>query len=136
MQALCYPARAVRRMESTMAEPFKHISARKKDGIIRIDFVERNILDELNIHQIGVELAKAIESQSNPKVVVVFGNVEHMSSAAYGTLMKFQERIKVCTGQLRLCEMKPRLYEGFVITKLNRLFTIVEDYQAAVDSFK
>jgi hypothetical protein len=61
MQALCYPARAVRRMESTMAEPFKHISAGNEDGIIRIDFVERNILDELNIHQIGVELAKAID---------------------------------------------------------------------------
>ena len=119
-----------------MASPSSHISVRKVDGVMRIDFVDRNILDELNIHQIGEELLKSVESESKPKVVVVFGNVEHMSSAAYGTLMKFQERVKVRDGTLRLCEMKPRLYEGFVITKLNRLFAIHDTFDAAVESLR
>lgn len=119
-----------------MAAPSSHISVRKNDGIIRIDFVDRNILDELNIHQIGEELLKSVESESKPKVVVVFGNVEHLSSAAFGTLMKFLERVKIRDGQLRLCAMRPRVYEGFTITKLNRLFSIHEDYEAAVESFK
>ena len=118
-----------------MAAPSSHISVRKIDGVMRIDFVDRNILDELNIHQIGEELLKSVESEAKPKVVVVFANVEHMSSAAYGTLMKFQERVKVRDGKLRLCEMKPRVYEGFTITKLNRLFSIHADFEAAVESF-
>lgn len=119
-----------------MPAPSSHISIRKHDGVLRIDFVDRNILDELNIHQIGEELLKSVESELKPKVVVVFGNVEHLSSAAFGTLMKFLERIKIRDGQLRLCAMKPRVLEGFTITKLNRLFTIVDDYDAAVASFK
>jgi len=119
-----------------MASPSSHISVRKVDGVMRIDFVDRNILDELNIHQIGEELLKSVESESKPRVVIVFRNVEHMSSAAYGTLMKFQERVKIRDGTLRLCEMKPRLLEGFVITKLNRLFTIHDTFAAAVESLR
>ena len=57
-----------------------HISVRKTDNLIRIDFIDRNILDELNIHQIGEEILKAVESEFRPKVVIVFKNVEHMSS--------------------------------------------------------
>ena len=37
-----------------MASPSSHISVRKVDGVMRIDFVDRNILDELNIHQIEI----------------------------------------------------------------------------------
>jgi anti-anti-sigma factor len=122
--------------ERVMATPSSHISLRKVDGIIRIDFVDRNILDELNIHQIGEELLKSVETEQKPKVVVVFGNVEHLSSAAYGTFMKFLDRIKVRDGQLRLCAMKPRVYEGFNLTKLHRLFSIHDDFEAAVASFK
>ena len=54
-----------------MAAPSSHISVRKIDGVMRIDFVDRNILDELNIHQIGEELLKSVESETKPKVVVV-----------------------------------------------------------------
>jgi len=119
-----------------MPAPSSHISIRRIDGIIRIDFVDRNILDELNIHQIGEELLSCVESEMRPKVVIVFENVEHLSSAAFGTLMKFLERVKVRDGHLRLCAMKPRVFEGFTIAMLNRLFSIHADFAAAVESFK
>lgn len=129
----------VRSSESAPLEflmpPSSHISVRKNDTLIRIDFIDRNILDELNIHQIGEELIKAIESEFRPKVVIVFSNVEHMSSAAFGTLMKVSERIKGRDGQLRLCEIQPRIHEAFVMLKLNRLFAISDTYATAVASF-
>ena len=118
-----------------MTAPSTHISTRKTDGVTRIDFVDRNILDELNIHQIGEELLSVVEAEHGPKVVVVFKNVEHMSSAAFGTLLKLSERIKVRNGQLRLCQINPRIYEAFVITKLTRLFTIHDTYELAAKSF-
>ena len=124
----------VLKSKRAMAKPSSHISVRKIDGVTRIDFLDRNILDELNIHQIGEELLKSVESEFRPKVIVVFTNVEHMSSAAYGTFMKFNERVKSRDGQLRLCELKPRVYEGFVITKLNRIFSIHESWAAALDT--
>ena len=70
-----------------MAASASHISVRKIDGVMRVDFVDRNILDEVNIHQIGIELMKAVEAEFRPKLVLVFRNVEHLSSAAFGTLL-------------------------------------------------
>ena len=105
-----------------------HISVRKTDNLIRIDFIDRNILDELNIHQIGEEMLKVIETEFRPKVVIVFKNVEHMSSAAFGT------RIKARDGQLRLCQIQPRIHEAFVMTKLNRIFSISDTYETAIAS--
>ncbi len=112
-----------------------HISVRKNDQCMRIDFIDRNILDELNIHQIGEDMLKAVDAEHRPKVVIVFKNVEHMSSAAFGTLMKVSERIKNRDGQLRLCEIQPRIHEAFVMTKLNRIFVISDTYATAVASF-
>jgi anti-sigma B factor antagonist len=132
--ALCYGARTgISQQEHSMAS--SHISVRKTDNLIRIDFIDRNILDELNIHQIGEEILKVVESEFRPKVVVVFKNVEHMSSAAFGTLMKVNERVKARDGQLRLCQITPRIHEAFVMTKLNRIFSISDTYETAVASF-
>lgn len=117
-----------------MASPSAHISVRKHDGVIRIDFVDRNILDELNIHQIGEELLKEVEAEFRPKVVIVFRNVEHMSSAAFGTLMKVRERVNHRDGQLRLAQIQPRILEAMMMMKLNRLFSIHDSYESAVGS--
>jgi len=115
MQALCYPARVLRRMESTMAELFRHISVGEKDGIIRIDFVKRNSLDQRNIDEIAQELSKSVESATNPRVELSFALVDRMSSAAFGELMKFQVRIKRRGGRLRLLNLNSTLLQGFRI---------------------
>lgn len=117
-----------------MAAPSSHISVRKHDGITRIDFVDRNILDELNIHQIGEELLREVEGEFRPKIVIVFRNVEHMSSAAFGTLMKVRDRVNHRDGQLRLAEIQPRILEAMMMMKLNRLFSIHDSYDAAAQS--
>jgi anti-sigma B factor antagonist len=117
-----------------MAASSSHISIRKIDGISRIDFVDRNILDEVNIQQISVELMKVIESEFRPKMVVVFNNVDHLSSAAFGVFVALKNRMDSRDGQLRLCEIKPRIREAFAITKLDRIFSIHDSFDAAVKS--
>lgn len=111
-----------------------HISVRKTDGVIRVDFVDRNILDELNIHQINVELLKVVEAEFRPKIVIVFQNVEHLSSAAFGVLVGLKNRMDSRDGQLRLCEIKPKIREAFAITKLDRILPIHDTFDAAVKS--
>jgi anti-sigma B factor antagonist len=131
---VCYRSLSrLRRREHWMAG--SHISVRKTDNLIRIDFIDRNILDEQNIHQIGEEILKIVESESRPRVVIVFKNVEHMSSAAFGTLMKVNERVKAREGQLRLCHITPRIHEAFVMTRLNRIFSIHDTFETAAASF-
>ena len=118
-----------------MSSTTTHIRVQDQDGIKRIEFVERNILDEANIQQIGEEIGRVVDSQDQPKVLISFTNVDHLSSAALGTLITINNKIRSRDGQLRLAEIDPQIYEVFVITKLNKLFQIFDTSEQALASF-
>ncbi len=106
------------------------------DDVTRIEFVDRNILEEANIQQIGEEIATIVDRQANPKILLSFENVEHLSSAALGTLITVNTKVKQKGGQLRLSNIDKQIYEVFVITKLNKLFQIHDNNEKALASFK
>ncbi len=118
-----------------MTSSTSHIRIQDLNGVKRIEFVERNILDEANIQQIGEEIGRVVDSQDKPKVLISFTNVDHLSSAALGTLITINNQIRGREGQLRLAEIDPQIYEVFVITKLNKLFEIFDTAEKALASF-
>ena len=118
-----------------MTSAASRLRVKDEDGITRIEFVDRNILDEANIQQIGDEISRLIDSQTQPKVLISFENVDHLSSAALGTLITINNKIRTKDGQLRLANIDPQIYEVFVITKLNKLFQIHESAEQALASF-
>jgi len=103
--------------------------------VTQVEFVDRNILDEANIQLIGEEIGGLIEAEPKPKLLISFSNVDHLSSAALGTLITINNKIKSRGGQLRLADIDPQIYEVFVITRLNRLFEIHETGEGALKSF-
>lgn len=105
-------------------------------GVTRVQFLDRNILDEGTIQHIGEQLGKLVEMREGVKLLLNFDRVEHLSSAALGTLITLNNQIRQKRGQLRLANIDPQIYEVFVITKLNRIFEIHEDIQKAVASFR
>ena len=108
----------------------------QEGDVTMISFVDRNILEEANIQQIGDEISQLIDQQDDPKLLISFEHVEHLSSAALGTLITINNKVRQKGGQLRLSNIDPQIYEVFVITKLNKLFQIHSDNQAALASFK
>ena len=89
-----------------------------------VSFIENKILDEANISEIGQGLITLIEARQRPKILLDFKNVDHLSSAALGMLINVNQKVKNQSGELRLVNIKPQIYEVFVITKLNKLFKI------------
>lgn len=118
-----------------MTSTASRLRVTEEDGVTRIEFIDRNILDEASIQQIGEEITKLIDAQTNPKVLISFSNVDHLSSAALGTLITINNKIRSKDGQLRLANIDPQIYEIFVITKLNKLFQIHETADEALASF-
>ena len=106
-----------------------------QDGITTVHFIDRNILDEANIKQIGDEISEVIDAQVQPKILISFENVDHLSSAALGTLITINNLVTKKDGQLRLTDIQPQIYEVFVITKLNKLFKIHESVNDGIASF-
>jgi anti-sigma B factor antagonist len=118
-----------------MTSAASRLRVQDREGITCIEFVDRNILDEANIQQIGDEIGALVDSHPNPRVLISFGNVDHLSSAALGTLITINNRIRNKGGQLRLANIDPQIYEVFVITKLNKLFQIHDSDEEALGSF-
>ncbi len=105
------------------------------NGVMRVEFVDRDILDEAAIRQINTELIKRVEAAAAPCMLISFRGVEHLSSAALGTLITINSLSKKRGGQLRLSDIKPSIMEVFTITKLNKLFHISDTTEKALEGF-
>jgi anti-sigma B factor antagonist len=123
-------------METPMASRDARMTVQQDGEIVKINLLDRNILEEAAIQQIGEEISSLIEQSANPKILISFSSVEHLSSAALGTLITINNKVRQKAGQLRLSNIDPQIYEVFVITRLNKLFQIFDDVDQAVDSFK
>jgi len=117
-----------------MASETSRLRIKKVGDVSQIEFIDRNILDEANIQHIGEEIASIIEASQKPKLLISFANVDHLSSAALGTLITINNKVRSAGGQLRLADIDPQIYEVFVITKLNKLFQIHETTAEALKS--
>jgi anti-sigma B factor antagonist len=118
-----------------VASETSRLRTRRIGDVVQVEFIDRNILDEANIQAIGEEISSIIDAQPKPKLLVSFTNVDHLSSAALGTMITINNRIRNAGGQLRLADIDPQIYEVFVITKLNKLFEIHETSADALKSF-
>jgi anti-sigma B factor antagonist len=100
-----------------------------------VNFTDRKILDEQNIQLIGEQLFGLVDESGRKKILLNFGNVEYLSSAALGKLITLNKKLQAVGGRLILCNIDPQIYEVFEITKLNKLFNIHKEEQAALQAF-
>ena len=101
-----------------------------------VELTDRRILDEISIGEIGEQLNAMAAQSPHPKMVLDFTNVAHMSSSALGMLITLHKRVRERSGELRLCNIQPAIFEVFVITRLNEIFTICQTRNEALESLK
>jgi anti-sigma B factor antagonist len=121
--------------EAAMADTTPPVAVQNQKDISVVQFTNNRILDEANIADIGNTLKVLIEEREHPKLLLDFSTVDHLSSAALGMLINANNSIKQRNGQLRLTNIKPQIYEVFVITKLNKLFRIFPTREEGMASF-
>lgn len=121
--------------ETAMAASNSRLRVKRVENVTQVEFIDRNILDEANIQMIGEEISTLVEAEAAPRLLISFSNVDHLSSAALGTLITIINKVRAKQGQLRLANIDPQIHEVFVITRLNKLFSIHETIDAAMKSF-
>lgn len=100
-----------------------------------VSFVDKKILDEQNIQMIGDDLFRLVDELGRRKILLNFANVEFMSSAALGKLIKLHSKLQAAGGKLILCGISKGIMEIFELTKLDKMLTIEKDEQKALQSF-
>ena len=107
-----------------MGGSYERITVEEKGGVMIVRFKESDILDQINIQEIGDEMNSVVESTPGIKLVVDFKGVEYLSSTALGKLITLKRRVDAQKGELRLCNIKETILEVFTITKLDTIFSI------------
>jgi len=85
---------------------------------------DEEILEEGCIKEIEAEIMLVVNQAKHLNLTVDFCNVNFMSSAFLGLLVKVHKKICERKGRLRLCNVNPNLYKVFEITQLNKVLDI------------
>ena len=103
--------------------------------VTMVRFLDRKIIDAANIQELGDELFALIEKEQRKNLLLNFANVEFLSSAALNKLIILDKKSKANAGKMKLCNLKPEIYEVFAITRLNQLFDIKNTESEALAGF-
>ena len=97
-------------------------------------FTDEKILEEKDIKALQESIMSVIEEGGRINLILDFCNVRFLSSAVLGLLIRISKRVYECDGQLRLCNINPKIYEVFKITRLTKIFDIYPDVAGAVEN--
>lgn len=110
------------------------ISVEYAESATIVTFTDEKILEEKDIQALQDSIMSVIEQAERINLILDFCNVRFLSSAVLGLLIRISKRIYEHDGQLRLCNINPKIYEIFKITRLNKIFDIYKDIKNATES--
>ena len=113
----------------------RRIDVSKTGDVSVVKFLDRKILDEAAIQELGSELFGLVEIDNRKAILLDFDGVEFLSSAALGKLITFDRKLKTAKGRLKMCGISQGILEVFQVTKLNKVFDIRTDSAEALASF-
>ncbi len=114
---------------------YRHLDVSEVGDVTVVRFRDQKIIDDLNIQELGQELFRLVEGDGRTKLLLNFAAVDFLSSSALGKLITLDKKVKAADGALKLCHIRPEIYEVFAITKLNRLFEIKDDEADALAAY-
>ena len=116
-----------------MAAIKPRISVEYTDDATVVGFTDEKILEEREIAALQEAIMSIIEQPEHINLILDFSNVRFLSSAVLGLLIRISKRIYEHDGQLKLCNINPKIFEIFKITRLTKTFDICKDLDSAVE---
>jgi anti-anti-sigma factor len=102
--------------------------------VIAIEVVR--FVDETMIDRCKREIIEVLDTTEEGNVLLHFGKVTFMSSAALGMLVRIHKKCKEYGAVLKLCNISPDIRQVFKITSMDKIFDIHADAASAIESFR
>ena len=116
-------------------DAYRRIQAAKSGDVQMVVFKDKKILDDTTLDEIRKEITALIGKAAGPDMLLDFGNVEFMSSAMLGLLGQLHRKITAGQGRLKMCNIRPEIFQVFKLTNLDKLFSIHKDAPTALATF-
>jgi anti-sigma B factor antagonist len=104
----------------------------EKQGATIVTIIPSRVVSEEDIQQFATQLNHVVVDNGRSQLVIDFGKVKFLSSAALGRLVALKKRIREAKGTLKLCCIDSNLLEVFRITRLDSVFEIHKDLASAL----
>ena len=118
---------------ATVGKP--RLNVRKSSDVTVVSFVDRMLVNEDIIREIGEQLRALVADPDVTHVLLDFQDVRFMSSSLLGLLLPLMRALGQRGGQMKLCSLAPSLREVFTVSKLDRLFALYDDEEDALKAF-
>ena len=89
-----------------------------------VTFTAERIVDEQQIRQLHDAFQEVIERNQSNRLILNFVNVQFMTSALLGLLVRIHKKVCELGGHLQLSNLDPNLRRVFEITQLTKVFDI------------
>jgi len=110
------------------------VSVEYTDNATIVTFTTEKILEEKDIQVLQETIVSIVEQTERISLILDFVNVKFLSSSVLGLLIRVSKKVYENDGQLKLCNINPKIYEIFKITRLTKIFDIYPDVEGAVRS--
>jgi anti-sigma B factor antagonist len=115
-----------------MPEANFEISKQTRDGIDCIYL--KGYLDAHTAPELENVINDSVSAGKN-KIIVNFRDLDYISSAGLGVFMAFIEEVREKGGDIKLVEMKPRVFNVFDLLGFPVLFDITDKESVAIEKF-
>jgi len=116
-----------------MASINPRISVEYTKNAAIVTFTDEKILEEKDLQALQESIMSVIEQAERINLILDFRNVQFLSSAVLGLLIRISKKVYESDGQLKLCGITPKIYKIFKITRLTKIFDIYKDLDAALE---
>ncbi len=89
-----------------------------------VTFTAERIVDEQQIRELHDAFQEIIERNQGNRLILNFVNVQFMTSALLGLLVRIHKKVCELGGHLQLSNLDPNLRRVFEITQLTKVFDI------------
>jgi anti-anti-sigma factor len=104
---------------------------------VRVMFIDAvRLVEGDSIDQCLREIVAVLDKSEESCTALHFGQVNFMSSAALGMLIRVSKRCKEYQVDLKLCNISPEIKQVFKITGMDKVFSIYDDLDQALEAFK
>ena len=111
------------------------LQSETKGETLVLRITDDRLTDEAQLQRMYDDVVELLNKSTEQQVVMDFSPVQFMSSSMLGKLVNINKKCKEFKVKLKLSGISSEILQVFKITKLNKVFDIHSDTDAALKSF-
>ena len=113
-----------------------NLSIEFRGQVVVATLTDEKILDENQLIRLENSFMPLIAQTPHIQLIVDFSNVQFLTSAVLGLLIRVSKKVYETEGKLRLCAIDAKIMDIFRITRLDKIFEIFPDIDDAMIGLK